>query len=404
MDAAGAVHTRLLACGVAVAVLSAAGCCPNRVCGLFSYPSPYSAGFSLLIAADVNRDGALDLIGVGGGAFSSNTVALLGRGDGTFRTPLISPLPGIVSPSDLAVGDFDGDGELDVMVAGYSLPSSITPDALLLQRGFGNGAFSPPTTIPGVPSPLTLAASDFNGDGKLDVAVGEFVAQVNGTSLYVLFGDGHGGFANSWSAELGTVMSMGTGDFDGDGTTDLIAMGSPAAPGGVVPFLSSAGGALTAGVPPTLPPTLISSVLATGDFDHSGSLDVALTDVTQSGGVAVLLGKGDGTFTMSPVSEVSFQRALTLAAADFDQDGHLDIATADVATGNARVALGRGDGTFDLTIQLSYCSAAPTGANFGGSEVRNVAVGDFNGDGKPDLAMAAPCDGNAVVWLNSDAP
>jgi hypothetical protein len=193
---------------------------------------------------------------------------------------------------------------------------------------------------------------------------------------------------------ISNSASVAVGDFNGDGKPDLAVTVN----GGVSVLLNDGNGAFPTAVfyPFGIHPK---SVAAVGDFNGDGILDLAVTDVggtvtPDSGGVWVLLGKGDGTFQPA-VYYVAGGYPVSVAVGDFNGDGKLDLAVANQFAGhnldgaNINVLLGNGDGTFQ----------APVNYAAGRSPV-SVAVGDFNGDGKPDLAVANT-GGKLSVLLNT---
>src|SRR5207302_408575 len=172
-----------------------------------SGPNPQSVA-----VGDFNGDGNLDLAVANWGGTNGTVSALLGNGDGTFQTA-VNYAAGLNSIS-IAVSDFNGDGKLDLVVAN----SGSTNISVLL--GNGDGTFRPAVNYGAETAPYSVAVGDFNDDGKLDVAVanaGSGYYQTGG-NVSVLLGNGDGTFqpAINYSAGVGPY-SVAVGDFNGDG-------------------------------------------------------------------------------------------------------------------------------------------------------------------------------------------
>jgi hypothetical protein len=332
--------------------------------------SPIAYTFAL--AADFNHDSKLDL--ALGGAW-----ILLGRGDGTFQSPVLSP-PGADTAS-LAAADFNGDGEIDLVATDSNLGSV---DALL---GTGNGTFGGIGTVTlaqTVYGPDAAVAADFNGDGKLDLAVAE--TNFPNGQVSVELGRGNGTFAKPITSPLiaqGTNNQdlMLTGDFNGDGKPDLVLLDDYG--NGFEVLLGNGDGTFQSPVD-----TVINTVtFAVGDFNGDGKTDLVVT--TNSGFQAILniyLSNGNGTFRL--IAQYTENNG-SPTVADVNQDGKLDLVIAGFSS-PLQVLLGNGDGTFQSPI------SGPSALYSGG-----LVIGDFNGDGKPDVAVGT-YDGIAFLAGNGD--
>jgi FG-GAP-like repeat/Abnormal spindle-like microcephaly-assoc'd, ASPM-SPD-2-Hydin/FG-GAP repeat len=266
-------------------------------------------------------------------------------------------------PAAVAVGDFNGDGKLDLAVAnecgsGPSCDSSGTVSILL---GNGTGNFTLASSPAVGEHPVSVAVGDFNGDGKLDLAV----ANNGSNTVSILLGDGNGNFTLASSVDTGNNPSSGVvGDFNGDGKLDL-AVGN----GSISILLGDGTGNFT----------LFSSLAGVGtpavvgDFNGDGKLDLAV--VSSGSKVSILLGDGTGHFSLASSPAVG-KVPVSVAVGDFNGDGKLDLAVADFYSSTVSVLLGDGTGHFTL-------DASPAT----GPQPESVAVGDFNGDGKLDLAV-----------------
>ena len=225
----------------------------------------------------------------------------------------------------------------------------------------------------------SVAIGDFNGDGFADIAVAESFENAIG----ILLGNGEGTF-QSTSLALATgqiAVSVVVGDFNEDGILD-IAAGTFTASDSVQVWLGNGDGTFSAA--PAIPQTgTLGSVLAVGDFNRDGHADLIVGN-NDGNTITVLLGKGDGTFTA--VAESPVTSSLSLTVGDFNGDGILDLAAVDTAGTTLTVLLGNGDGTFNAS---SSAIQAGTGPDY-------IAAGDFNGDGIPDLALASSGGGGLL--------
>jgi hypothetical protein len=359
-----------------------------------------SGGTGTIAVGDFNRDGKLDLIFSDGSTY-------LGNGDGTLRYLTSANLSGV----DVSVADFRGNGLLDLAGAEECETQSCANGALLINVGNGNGTFQAATLYAsGGFYSESLAVADFNGDGALDVALVNSCVDVNcaaaGGSVSLFFGNGDGTFSTG-----GTI-------------------GFSPAPYSANPL-----------------------VVLAGDFNNDGNIDLAVLSCispcsleTSPTAVAnILLGNGHGSFQSLPAAAIETSDGLTGAVAgDFNQDGILDIAVADGVAcsdcgGHGTLLYGNGDGTFSAGLQIEteggppvsvvasdfYGVGTPTPvlANRCGDELdcpfgsvmidgtQNItdimllylAAGDFNNDGKPDLAGSLQFDSGASVLLNTGA-
>ena len=347
--------------------------------------SPFPAGLNpgSLVQGDFNGDGKLDLAIANENG--NDVTLLLGNGTGGFTAAAGSPFAVGLVPQSLATGDFNGDGKLDLAITN----SDVNSVTVLL--GNGAGGFTPAlgSPFPVGTWPHTVAVADYNGDGKLDLAI----ANTNSNNITILLGNGAGGFtpaAGSPIAVGSKPQSVVTGDFNGDGKPDLAVANF--ASNNVTVLLGSGTGGFTvaSGSPISVGTAPVSMVV--GDFNLDNKLDLAVAN-QNSNNVTVLKGNGSGGFT--PVSGSPFATGTVPASivmADFNADGKPDLAIANAGTNNVTVLLGSGTGTF----------TGATGSPYGvGTFPVGVTVGNFNGDGRPDLATANALGNNVSVLLNS---
>jgi hypothetical protein len=364
--------------------------CPNpsfmdaRTFGVGGYPGFVAVG-------DFNRDGKLDIVVANHGAFDNSgtltnvgVTVLLGSGDGSFCTGVHYAAE---YPQSLAVGDLDGDGKLDLVLA---MPGSwdqragtYTNSRVSILLGKGDGSFKTAVDYEAGQFPGLVSIGDFNGDSKPDLAVANLGAFDEGSNTYtnssvsVLLGNGDGTFRIATNFANGSYpQTLVLGDFNGDGKPDLAVQTDA----GVSILLGRGDGSFNAAFTYDDANVLPSS-LAVGDFNGDGKPDLVLASPTNNGGISisVLLGKGDGTFE-APINTVDGLDTLGelagVAVGDLNGDGKPDLAVVG-AGGGVRVLLGKGNGTFQLPIHYAA-----------GSYSASVAMGDFNGDGNPDLVAA----------------
>ena len=262
-------------------------------------------------------------------------------------------------------------------------PSSTFSSTLSVLLGNGDGTFAPQVDYAVGGEPTAVVAGDFNGDGHLDLAV-----LLQSGTVSVLLNNGDGTFAPGVDYEAGEAPSaIVAGDFTGDGHLDLAVLHQMfASTIDGVSILAGAGDG-TFEAQATVPVGLAADAMVAGDFSGDGREDLAV------GGddVWVLLANGHGSFS-PPVAYPVGSDVLSMAAGDFNGDGHLDLAAGlytGLDTGAVSVLLGKGDGTFALPIHDNPVANGPTG----------IAVGDFNGDGRLDIATANNSSGTVSVLL-----
>jgi hypothetical protein len=398
--------------------------------GTFQLPVRYAVGTGpdSIVAGDFNGDGHLDLAVTNGG--STFVSVLLGKGDGTFEPQLqstVTDTPPI--HNSLAVGDFNGDGHLDLTTAqmgtsdisvllgngdgtfqasirfavglgqvaavsgdfsnsGRRDVASVNPttNEVAVALGAGDGTLQAPLFYPVGAAPDAIVTGDFNGDGRLDLAVANFASN----DVSVLLGLGDGTFQAEQRYAVGkNPTGIVAGDFDGDGHLDLAV--TNAGSNDISILQGNGDGTFQPDQPKKrveLGPGKNPSAIVAGDFGN-GHIDLATANYrTQD--VTVFLGRGHGTFE-APVSYPLGTAPVALIAAHLTgADGPLDLVTANFRSSDVSVLLGRGDGTFQAAVRYEA-----------GDNPVAVVAGDFNNDGHLDLATADGTDNadNAVALL-----
>jgi hypothetical protein len=363
--------------------------------------TPAAAGLSLLatganpvsppenfVVGDFNGDGIPDE--AASNLNAGGIEVWLGNGDGTFKSGIVSPATTSLFFAFVTVGDFNGDGKADLAVASYP-DSGNGPYSVTILLGNGDGTFVQVADNPATGNqPLSIVAGDFNGDGNLDLAV----ANSGSNTLSILLGNGDGTFTAAASPATGSSpSSVVTGDFNGDGKLDLAV--TNASSNTVSILLGNGDGTFTAAASPATDNKPVS--VAVGDFNRDGNVDLA---VANQGGnnITILLGKGDGTFTAASIPVIAPNRPTpadgysgpdSVAVGDFNGDGVADLA---VAGTGAAVLLGNGDGTFTASVTL------PTFDNFL-LNYQWVVPADFNGDGRTDIAGLMNNDDDSFITV-----
>jgi hypothetical protein len=326
-------------------------------------------------AVDLTRSGHLDLV--------TPTSVLLNNGDGTFQPPRMLPTMGNLRA--LTMGDLRGNGLLDIIEADGGGLFGGGPGGVLVLLGNGDGTFQPAVEYRAGLNPAAVAVGDFNGDGHLDVAVANSADSGGTPSVSILLGNGDGTLQPAVNLPIaGKAYSVAVGDFNHDGSLDL-AVGH-IGPSSVSIFLGNGDGSFQS--PQDQPTPGSPESVAVGDFNGDGHLDLAVAASTISSAVSVLLGNGDGTFQPAQNYATSGQ-VRTVAAADLNGDGHPDLVVSNQMGGLVSVFLGNGDGTF----QPSQPYVASSDVTWG------LAVGDFSGSGVPNIAVGTR--GGVTILANN---
>jgi hypothetical protein len=344
--------------------------------GLGTFTEPFN-----IITADFNGDGVLDLAASNVG---DNSVSVfLGNGDGTFQKQVVYAATFAIS---LASGDFNGDGNEDLAVLNFGGTNG-GPGDILLMLGNSNGTFQSPIATPAGNGPYAIAVGDFNRDGKLDAVVADYKFGDNKISL--LLGNGNGTFQPLVNyATSSSPSSLAVGDLNADGRLDVVVAENDLYHPAISVFMGKGDGTLQARKDTAFNGMAIWVTL--GDVNKDGKLDLAIVDsfANFEDNVAVMLGRGDGTFG----SSTSYFTALNsvnvaVAIADFNGDNRQDLAVN--IDGGVVIFRGTPAGTFAPTKKVNT------------SGVQSIAVGDFNSDGRPDIAVVGWSSNSIYVWVQN---
>lgn len=305
-----------------------------------------------------------------------------------FRTASGSPFAVGSEPGDVALGDANGDGNLDILTANAG-SNDVT---VLLGNGAGGFRAAPGSPSPAGTAPHLIAVGDLNGDGLLDFAV----TSHGSNHVVVLLGDGRGGFRpapdSPFAALRGTPPhnhGLALGDVDGDGNLDITTANqndnsaSVLLSDGKGGFRPAPGSPFAVGRMPYLP--------ALGDVNGDNNPDIAVPNARDNT-VTVLLGNGQGNFAPAPSSPFSAEsRPYSAALGDLNSDHRLDLITAHAEMSLVTILWGNGRGDF------APAPGSPVNAGLRGYKVR---LGDTNRDGNMDLITSGT--GNRVVVLLGD--
>ena len=304
------------------------------------------AGPVAVASGDFNQDGKTDLVTVNSSAGSISV--LLGNGDGTFRAKVDYAVG--TNPLAVGVGDFNSDGKPDLAVANQS------GNSVSVLLGNGDGTFQAAINLPANLPPGSIAIGDLNGDGHADIVIG------SSSGTLTLFGNGDGTFYTG-PAGVYYGSNVALGYFNSDAITDLAA-GSGAI------YVSIGNGDGTFGQS-NYWPSGGNGMFALGDLNGDGKLDIVTPTYN---GVAVYLGRGDGTYASSNSATMNMS-PVWVAVSDVNGDGKPDVITANGSGNSISVLLGNGDGTLQSAISYNV-----------GTQAAGVVAGDFNGDGRTDIA------------------
>jgi len=341
------------------------------------------------LSGDFNGDGKADLLTVvkntGGGSVTYSVAVALGNGDGTFQAPVLTAVPSN-SSDEFAVGDLNGDGKEDVVIVhqqGSLAPGA--PSSFDVMISNGDGTFTAGNNY--IITANTLAGGilyDAGNTGKLAVVA---VDAANPGNVWTLTGNGDGTFNAATSVTLGgrAGANLVFGDFNGDGLLDFAD--NDFATGELTVYLATSATAYATGVLYTTSDGVYDAYAnAVGDLTGDGKPEIVSVNLKDST-VTIFVNNGDGTFKTGAYSNVAmapssgslpFTGSTALTIADMNGDGKADVIVTNDFTADVTVLLGKGDGTVQVPSE---------GFATGGYPLTSALVGDFNGDGLADVVV-----------------
>ncbi len=284
------------------------------------------------------------------------------------------------NPSGIARGDFNGDGKLDIAVADQG------SNKISILLGNGDGTFTAGTSIATGTQPGALVAADFNGDGKLDLAV----ADIANSRILVVLGRGDGTFVPAHVIDCSLLpdcgntvdpISIAAGDFNNDGHVDLAVVNGSIS---TLSILLGVGDGTFRSQSTTSVGLTGPSFVTTGDFNSDGKVDLLVAS-TGSNAIALLMGNGNGTF--KTLASIPASNPVAIVTADFNNDQKMDMAVLNGTGNTVTTYAGNGNGTFQTGVPYAT-----------GNGPVAILAGDVSGDGILDLVTANQ-GGNSISVL-----
>ncbi len=340
-------------------------------------------------SGDLNGDGKLDLVL----STTLNATVKLGDGQGGFGPITNFALP-VASNSGMVIADFDRDSKADVALldGSHNGPGGF-PRIHVLQGDGAGGLGSAISTSISDDQPFALVAGDFNADGNPDLGILNQFGAMGQSTIQIVLGDGSGHFSTPAKFPVGISINskvVGVADFNGDGKLDLAVPGG----GSFSILLGDGAGGFGAA---TVSSFINADSIAISDFNSDGKLDLAMVGFAIDGKLSIVFGNGSGGFSAPTQLAIdSYPEDLTVA--DFNGDGKADVAVAhnkrspvqNAVLSSVSVLFGDGAGGFGPAASFP-ADRTPT----------RILTGDFNSDGRPDLVTANRIANNLSVLLNT---
>ena len=375
-------------CFAGAFALSSCSAHPQRSSGGSDTRIKVGTAPSAVELADFNHDGKLDAAVAN--SESNNVTILLGDGSGGFKPSAGSPFPAGNRPNDLAVGDVNNDGNLDLAFANHDTTY------LTVLIGDGKGGFKPasgsPFTVQSKPHPHGVVIADFNSDGWADLATDDW----QNNRVTVVFNDKKGGFLSpgiSFSVGKMPYQKLRAADLNKDGKADIVTTNFEG--GNVSVLLADGKGGFREAPGSPFDSNKQPFAIAIGDLNGDGNPDLVVGHysghITDTSGdrMTILLGTGDGTFRQAWSQLAPGKAPTRVAIGDVNGDKIADAVFANYGGNSVTVVLGSRNNFNTPTVWVTPVGKHPTG----------VAIGDLNGDGRGDIVTSNSDDNDISILL-----
>ena len=340
-----------------------------------------------LAIGDLNNDHYLDIVVAN--SVNGSISVFLGRGDGSFQSPIIYSTEESFAAYALAIGDFNNDDRLDIVTVGTET------NHLRIWFGFGNGSFGSPImySMSSGAGPTWIAVADLNNDLFVDIVIANYYSN----DIYILLGRGNGSFSDIVTLYTGPnsgPFAVDIGDLNNDGPLDIVVINQKS--NSIGTFFGYSNGTFSSqNILVTNPEFDLQSIILR-DVNNDTILDILVTDCNRSNSsIGILYGYGDGHFTLPKIDSTgSTTQTRSISTGDFDNDGRIDLAMTLYFRGAIGIMLQRKVDPFGSAKLFS------TGNH---SRPKSVYVGDLNSDGHLDIVVANSGTDNIGILLGYGA-